>query len=485
MTNHHVFTQTQDYQSSNSNRHAIVMGGSMAGLLAARILSDHFDRVTLIERDCFPEGAENRKGVPQGRHAHGLLAKGREIISRLFPDLIPAMTAGGASLLDIAADARWYHFGGFKVRFQSGFIGPFMSRPFLEWHVRQRVLALKNLSYIDECDVIALVATGDNSRITGVRITPRAEDAGPATLTADLVVDATGRGSQSPRWLEMLGYGRPEEEIIKVNAGYTSRIYKRRPGDLRDAKAVFILPTPPGEKRMGALFPIEGNRWLVSLGGWLGDHAPADEQGYLEFARSLPAPDIYNVIKQAEPLTDFAIHKFPGNLRRRYEKMAHFPEGYVVTGDAMCSFNPIYGQGMTVSALEAEALDTCLKERRGDLRDLPRRFFKRAAKVVDVAWLLAAGEDFRYPEAEGVRPPGVNLINWYISKVHRLVTRDPEIYRAFLKVMNMTHPPTLMFDPRMVLRVIKRSLTGGRATERVPQVRQHPGYRIGLPDREA
>ncbi|HXG68942.1 MAG TPA: FAD-dependent oxidoreductase, partial [Blastocatellia bacterium] len=267
MKDHGIITHTHNQSPANGNRHAIVLGGSMAGLLAARVLTDHFDRVTLIERDSFPDGPESRKGVPQGRHAHALLAKGREIVSRLFPDLMTDLVKGGATLVDIGAEARWYHFGGYKVRFQSGMVGPFMSRPFLEWHVRQRVLALKNLSHIDGCEVKGLIATEDCRRVTGVRVERRAGDDGPATLTADLIVDATGRGSQSPKWLETLGYGRPEENVVKMNAGYTSRIYRRSPEDLHGAKAVFVLPTPPEGKRMGALFPIEGNRWLVSIGG--------------------------------------------------------------------------------------------------------------------------------------------------------------------------------------------------------------------------
>lgn len=461
MTQHNEDICRREAPLNKRGRHAIVIGGSMAGLLAARVLADHFDQVTLLERDRFPDSAENRKGVPQGRHAHALLAKGRAIITGLFPDIIDSLVEGGATLVDIAADARWYHFGGYKAQFKSGVVGPFMSRPYLESEVRRRVLAIKNLNHIDECDVKSLVATSDRSQITGVRVELRSDSQSEATIEADLILDASGRGSRSPIWLDALGYGRPEENQIQVNAGYTSRLYRRGPGDLPDGKGVFVLPTPPRDKRMGALFPIEGDRWIVSLGGWLGDHAPTDEEGFLEFARSLPASEIYDVIKRAEPLTDFVVHKFPGNLRRRYEKMSRFPEGYLVTGDALCSFNPIYGQGMTVSALEAEALDSCLREQpRGDLGGLPQRFLKRAASIIDTPWMLSAGEDFRYPEVEGTRPAGTSLINWYVGKLHRAVIHDPVVYLAFLKVMNLIHPPTTLFNPRIAFRVLKANLTG-------------------------
>jgi len=453
----------------NNGSHAIVIGGSMAGLLAARVLVDHFDRVTLIERDRFPESAESRKGVPQGRHAHVLLAKGQEIISQLFPDIVSTLRENGATPFDLASDTHWHHFGGFKDRTPSGVIGISMSRPLLETIIRRRVLNLKNLTAIEECGVEGLVATDNRARITGVKIRRRAAGAACETLTADLIVDATGRGSQSPKWLEGFGYPRPQESAIKIDVGYTSRSYRRKPGDLPGAKVVYALPTPPHEKRFGGLLPIEGNRWLVMLGGWLGDHAPADEQGYLEFARSLPAPDIYHFLRQAEPLTDFATHRFPSNLRRHYEKMARWPDGYLVVGDAMCSFNPVYAQGMTVSALYALTLDTCLKElRRGGFRGLPRRYFRKVVKVIDAPWALTTGEDFRYREVAGAKPAGIDLVNWFVAKAHKAATRNPDVNRAFLHVMNMLRPPTTLFRPSVMLQVIKANLTGQPRIEQAP-----------------
>lgn len=455
--------QTVQTNSNKSGMHAVVMGGSIAGLLAARVLTDHFDKVTLIERDRFPDGAEARKGVPQGRHTHGLLTKGQSILSQLFPDLVSALIEGGATTVEAGADLRWHHFGGYKTHFQSDLYGLSMSRSFLDWHIRQRVLALNNLECIQECDIKELVASSDHTRVTGVKIQRRTGGDGEQVLTADLVVDATGRGSQVPRWIESLGYARPEETIIKVDVGYATRVYRRKPGDVSGAKLLLVYPTPPREKRMGVLFPIEGDRWTTTLAGWLGDHAPTDEQGFMEYARSLPAPDIYNVIKHLEPLTDIVIYKYPANLRRRYEKMARFPEGLIVLGDALCSFNPIYGQGMTASALDAATLDECLKEqrgKRGDLLGFSRRFFKKASKVIDVPWMFAAGADLYYPEAEGVKAPGTDFLNGYVAKIHQAVTRDPVVSLAFARVMNLMDPPTSLFSPRIVMRVLMGGLNG-------------------------
>jgi 2-polyprenyl-6-methoxyphenol hydroxylase-like FAD-dependent oxidoreductase len=239
--------------SHTLGRQAVVMGGSIAGLLAARVLADHFEMVTLVERDRFPDGSDHRKGVPQGQHAHALLAKGLMVVMQFFPDLGAALAAGGAAMLDPANDMLWYAAGGYRVRYPSGLVAPFMSRPFLESLIRSRVLARSNLTYIQGCDVRGLVASDDRTRITGVRIQCRTEGAGEESLMADLIVDAIGRGSRSPKWLEELGYARPEETVIKIDSGYTSRIYRRTPADLPGAKAALIFPTPPREKRLGLL----------------------------------------------------------------------------------------------------------------------------------------------------------------------------------------------------------------------------------------
>ena len=438
-----------------TRQNAIVVGGSMAGLLAARVLSDHFTSVTVFERDRLPEGFEPRKSVPQGRHVHGLLGRGQAILLELFPGLVEDLVADGAVVGDISLDTRWYQYGGYKVRFDSGFRGLLMSRPLIEGHIRRRVLALRNVRLVQECDVHALTATDDHARVTGVTVQRRANGAPTEMMPADLVVDAGGIGTHAPKWLESMGYARAPEQEITIGVGYTTRLYRRRPDDLPGAKCAIISPTPPNERRLGVLFPVEGDRWMVTLGGWLGDHAPADEAGFLEFARSLPAPDIHAVIEKAEPVSEFAVHKFRSNLRRNYEKLTRVPDGYVVVGDALCSFNPIYGQGMTTCALEAKVLDGSVRAGRDDLAGLPRRFYRQVAKVIDIPWKLAAGADFAYPGVEGMKAPGTDLINWYVGHAQRAVLYDRRVLAAFLEVMNLMKPPTSLFNPRIVWRVLR------------------------------
>ena len=441
-------------------QHAIVMGGSMAGLLAARILSDHFERVTLIERDQFPETAVQRKGVPQGRHIHALLVKGEQIMSNLFPGLADDLIAAGAVQFDFCRDLLWFQSGGYKARFPGGIMGLALSRPLLESHIRRRLLERQNITCLTQYTVTGLIATEDNQRITGVSLRSPHGEKGVDTLTADLIVDATGRGSRSPQWLEALGYARPEESVVQIQHAYASRIYRRDQALMPDALSVMTAPMPPDGQRAGALAPLEGERWMATLGGWTGDHPPTDEPGFLEYARSLPTQDIYQIISRAEPLSDIVIHKMPANLRRHYEKMKQFPKGYLVMGDAVSSFNPAYGQGMTVSAMEAELLEECLHKAPSPshLDNLAPAFFKEAAKIVEGAWSLAVREDFRFPGVTGPKPPATELINRYVTRFHQSTFHDQETSYAFFQVMNLIQAPTLLFHPRIVWRVIRGGL---------------------------
>lgn len=435
--------------------HAIVIGASMGGLMAARALSDYFEQVTLLERDHFPKMGENRKGVPQGRHAHGLLAQGRMGLEEFFPGLTRELVQHGAKEGDIIQSAAWYQNGGFHAQFDSGLIGLLLSRPLLEGYVRQRLLALPNVKALPGVSVEGLLNEGE--RVVGVKL----DSGGVYELRADLVVDASGRGSQAPKWLEAMGFARPQEEMVKIDLAYATRIYRRRPQDFAGNDA-FVIGSNAPEPRTGVALYIEDNRWIVSLGGFLGDHPPADEKGFLEFAKSLPVPDIYNVIKDAEPLSDITLYKFPGSQRRRYEKLSRFPQGLLVTGDAICSFNPVFGQGMTVATVEAKALSECLS---AGTQSLAQRFFKKAALLVDSPWSIAVGADLRYPQVKGPRNPMVNFINWYVAKLHIAARHDPQVVLAFQKVANLMAPPPSILAPKIALRVLWGNLVRHRSAK--------------------
>ena len=439
------------------NKKAIVIGASMAGLLTARVLSDRFDRVILIERDIFPAPGENRKGVPQGKHTHVLLERGHRIMESFFPGLTDELAQQGAALIeDVGTDVRWIQGDAYLQPGASGISGVGVSRPTLEWLIRKRVLALPNVKAIQDCSVSELVTVEANgsSRVTGVRFVNRQNGRKEESMNADLIVDASGRGSRSPVWLEDMGYEQPEDEEIKIGVGYTTCIYRRKSGQLSGLKGITIMASPPS-KRLGVMLAQDGKRWVLTLGGYLGEHAPSDYPGFLEFARSLPAPHIYNVIKDAELLREPVAFTFPANLRRHYEKLNRFPEGYLVIGDALCSFNPIYGQGMTVAAMEAKALENCLADGGSQLA---RRFFARASQIIDVSWNAAVGNDLKSPEIEGPRTPMLRILNWYLDKLQLAAHHDAVLSAAFLKVINMVAPPPSILNPRIVWRVLKGNL---------------------------
>jgi 2-polyprenyl-6-methoxyphenol hydroxylase-like FAD-dependent oxidoreductase len=437
--------------------HAIVIGASMGGLLAARALSNHFRTVTVLERDGFPADDAPRKGVPQGRHAHGLLSRGRDVIEAFFPGWTDEVIAAGGLFGDISNDVHWIGHG---VRLKTGksdLGGLLAARPVLESHVRRRLAAMPGVRLVERCDVLSLVAEGDTVRGVRAQIAGFSEE-----MKADLVIDASGRGSSGSAWLQRLGCETAVEEKIEIGAGYTTRVYRRRPADIDGKLAVVIAGSAPNW-RNGVVLAQSEDRWIVSIGGYLGDHAPTDERLFAAYAASMTAPEIHQVVTSAEPLSDFLSYRFPASQRRRYERLRQFPKGFLVFGDAICSFNPVYGQGMTVAAQEAVALDACLK--RG-LDGLAPRFFKAAAGIVDVPWDIAVGNDLRHPLVKGPRPAMVRFINWYIGKLHIAAQHDQKLASAFLRVANLVAPPPTLLSPVVAWRVLRGNL--GRTAEPAP-----------------
>ena len=449
--------------------HAIMIGGSMAGLLAARVLSEHFAQVTIIERDSLNDDIEPRKGVPQGRHVHALLAGGAKILDAYFPDLFAALARDGAVPVS-TSEIRRYQLG-LKVAEVPGPVKTlWQSRPFLEQHVRACLVARSNVQILDACDVMHL--TTDGERITGVVLRHRRGEPHEDELAADLVVDASGRGSRAPQWLASLGYGQVEESSVKIDVGYATRIY-RCPDQLpADWKALIILGLPPDNKRAGVIFPIQGGYWMVTLGGWLRDYPPDDDAGFLDYARTLARPDLYEAIKEAEPVTPIAVYKYSANRWRHYERMSRLPDGFIIMGDSVCSFSPVYGQGMSVAAIEARILDTCLREQRDRMGNVspvsfPRRFQKEIAREIKTPWTLATGEDLRYPATEGRRSLRTRFFNWYISRVIRLAASDSFVAAAVVQVWQLLKPLHMLFEPRIVRAVLKRTArtTGTTSTD--------------------
>lgn len=435
-----------------SPRHAIVLGGSVSGLFAARVLSEHFESVTLFDRDVLPNDDSLRKGAPQGAHFHSFALRGERLAERWFPGFSAALRARGAIGVEMGPDFRWFHFGGFKTGRPSGLELTCMTRPALEAEVRQRVAALPNVQLVDRTNVVGLV--GAATGIRGVTIKRRADGERGEVVDADLVVDATGRGSQTPRWLEALGFSRPAESIVKVDVCYATRFFRRPPGGKHPWKVLFVVGESPASRRLGIVAPVEGDRWIALLVGLLGDHPPPDDDGWMAFARSLPNPELAEALSAAEPLSSAVLYKFSSHQRRHYERMKDFPGGLIVLGDAHCSFNPIYGQGMTSAALAVDALEGELSRSRS-LDGFSRRAQRAIARTANGPWMMATGEDLRHPAVAGDRPMGASLVNAYMARFMRATRRDPELTSLLYRVVHMLVPPTALMRPSVALRVLR------------------------------
>jgi 2-polyprenyl-6-methoxyphenol hydroxylase-like FAD-dependent oxidoreductase len=434
--------------------HAVVLGASMGGLVAARVLADFYDKVTVVERDVLPHDAANRRGVPQGRHVHALLGRGTAVLNELFPGFADELVGAGAPSVDYDDLSEMYFSFADRVLIRTGAyvsVPPLLipSRPLLESLVRQRLRAIENVTLLEGYDVVELTSTGAGNRVTGALI--RAHNGhGEQVLAADLVTDATGRGSRTPVFLEALGYGRPVEDSVQVRVSYSSQLLRLPPGTLKE-KLVIVGPVP-GRPTGMALFGYENDMWMFTAFGMAGVEPPCELAEMLSFADGLAPAHILAAIGTGEPMAEVCRFRYPESRWRRYDKMRRFPDGLLVLGDAICSFNPAYGQGMTVAALQAQALGDCLRE---GTTDLARRYFRAAAKPIGVAWQFAVGADLSVPEVEGRRPMALRLSNRYVERLQIAAQTDIGVAEQFIRVVGLLDPPATLLHPKMLLRAAR------------------------------
>ncbi|MCX5233515.1 NAD(P)/FAD-dependent oxidoreductase [Streptomyces sp. NBC_00233] len=423
--------------------HAVVVGGSIGGLLAARVLSEAYKSVTVIDRDKFPDEPQHRKGVPQSRHTHGLLAKGLEVFESLLPGLEADLVKCGALFRDLQNDVIW-HADGYKYfRAPSSLKVLLTSRTQLEWYVRSRVRSLPQVRIIDRTEAVGLQEVG--GRIAGVHIV---DQNGAATLPARIVVDATGRGNRGPAWLADLGYAEVEEEIVRANIVYVSREYHRAPSD-QDFDGIIHGHYPSNPTGNGT-FAIDGNRWLVTMLGMDGNFPSTVPGEFERFAEKLAGPELHDLITTSDPITDPIQFRIGPSVRRRYERSPRLPDGFIAVGDSICCFNPAYGQGMTTAAMEASWLRACL-ERGSD--GLTQRYFQGVKRIIDVPWSITVGNDLRFPGIPGPRPIQLRMLNAYIPLVHRAAASDRVVAETFFRVANFMTPPNRLISPSMLWRV--------------------------------
>jgi 2-polyprenyl-6-methoxyphenol hydroxylase-like FAD-dependent oxidoreductase len=438
--------------------HAVVLGAGMAGLLTAQTLSRHFERVTIVERDNLPCHAANRPGVPQGDHLHVILPGGQQAIERVLPGFAHELIAAGAVDIATPTEMLWLSPAGWIDRFPPRHRIISATRPLIEWCTRRRVLATPAIELLEGRAVDGLLPGWDGDRVSGVRLHDAESDSGKTVaLRADLVVDAAGRRSRLPEWLDRLGFERPAETRIDASLSYASRIYRRPPGT-RDWKGAFLQAKPPTTGRMAVMFEVEDDRLLVTVQGAGGDHPPRDEGGFLDFTRSLRSPVIYETIRDAEPLTPIVGFANTANRRRHYERLRRWPERLLAVGDTACAFNQVYGQGVSVAALTAVRLDNAL-ERRGDrpLDGFAAAFRRQIAAAGKAAWMIAIGDDLRYPTTTGARANAMmRMQHRYLDRVMAAATTDEAAMAAMTDALFLLARPESLFKPSVMWRALLR-----------------------------
>lgn len=428
--------------------HAVVVGAGMAGLFAARVLADAFATVTVIERDSLPDDPTPRRGVPQGPHPHALLEAGRATVADLLPGSVDDVVAAGGVVTDFARGVDFYNAGDFLAEGPVPMETVSASRPLFEHVVRRHVAAHDDVSIRTNCSCVDYRFDDTETTVEGVVVR---EGTDYAELPADLTVDASGRTSRTPGWLAAHGYPSPPVDEVTIDIAYSTTFLERPPDDTR----TYLVPPSAPRTRGGMAAPIEGDRWIVNLSGVHGASPPTDHAGFVDYAERLPVPELARLLDDHEWATSEArSYPFPSNRRCRYEALDRFPTGLLVVGDAVASFNPVYAQGMSVAALEALVLHHVLALA-GDPTDLAVPFFDRVAGVVDIAWSLAVGADFGFPETAGRKPRGTAFFNWYLGRLLRHAHTDGRLTDAFVRVLTMERPPTSLLRPGIVWRVLR------------------------------
>jgi len=424
----------------------LVLGGSVAGLLAARVLSDHASEVVIVERDELADGPATRRGVPQGTQVHGLLARGLEQIETLFPGITQELVDEGGEVADPGVDCHWYVDGRPKPPSGIG-QGVACTRPFLEWHLRRRVTALKGIRVVRGRAEGLTMAAG---RVTGVALSGTARDA--EHLSADLVVDCTGKSTRIDAWLEAAGYTAPPQRRVNVGLGYASRFYARAPDErLGSARGVISITQDLNRPRGAVAFSVEGGRWLVTVGGYDQDRPSSDPAEFAARLEGDPCVALRQFAHRDDMVSEITTYRYPASVRRDFHRCRRLPGGLVGAGDSVASFNPIYGQGMTSAALHAATLGSYLASGASP-HEPAESYFRGLRPVIDSVWTLSTSADFRLSHVTGDRPRGL----WITTQINDLYTkatlRDPDLHGLFLRVLNLQERPEMMARPDKLIR---------------------------------
>ncbi|MFF1378963.1 FAD-dependent oxidoreductase [Streptomyces sp. NPDC058308] len=432
---------------------AVVIGGSIAGLLTGQALSAAFDEVVVIERDTLDTTSSGvRRGVPQAKHPHTLLRRGEQILDTLCPGITDDLIRHGAVVMPMDR-VWWWQQKGYRAAVTDAAPIISCSRPLLEFLLREHV-GSNGVVELRTGETVGLV--GGDGAVGGVRV--RDPSGGSTVINADLVVDCSGRRSRADHWLTGLGYPVPDVQLVQSDVRYTTRVFHRSTSVRTDGAAgYFVISDPQAKRRFGTAMPIEGDRWIITLAGLHGEGAPTDPAGYLSWARTLPTAKIASIIEDERPIGAAVRFRLPGSEWRLFHRLAAHPRGFVCVGDSVCSLNALYGQGMTSAAVQVVALQQALA--RSDVMgpEFTRTFYRLSARAVSPAWTTATGADFVYPETRGHRPWPTKMINRYVTQCVVAGQHDPSIAARLWDVANMVKSPASLLGPSALARMVRNA----------------------------
>ncbi|ULT59625.1 FAD-dependent monooxygenase [Neobacillus drentensis] len=442
---------------------AVIIGGGISGKLTARVLSDFFQKVIILERDSKPNGPFPRKGAPQGEHIHALLFSGANGLEELFPGITEKFNASGAVKINSTQDIAWFHHGVWKLRYEGDYTTILQTRPHLEWHIEQYIKSIPNVTIQYSQNVQNFLYTEEENRITGVQISNG--DDSIKTINAYLIVDASGVNSLSSRWLNKREVHIPED-TVKIDLSYFTKTIQLPDNGNRDWSIKLVYPNPPFEKIGGGISKVEGNRYLVTFMGYHNEinekEVLKNDDSFVEIAKKLPKMDIYHELRDATVLSSTSTFRVPKITWRRFDKVNKFPSGLLTIGDTICRIDPFFGQGMSIAVLEALALKKLLAKEQLTNQKMIETFHQQAMKIISPIWNMVLTEDFRYPDTIGRRPAGLSIQQWYAKKIFHLSSENKTIYNSFIKVMHLLRPTATLMHPRILKSVLKGTFTNHR-----------------------
>jgi 2-polyprenyl-6-methoxyphenol hydroxylase-like FAD-dependent oxidoreductase len=458
---------------------AIVIGGGIAGLLAARILSGHFSKTIILEKDRYPKEKGPRNGTPQANHIHVFLVKGMQTIIDLFPGIEEKLLSQGGHKIDVISKAKFKFPTGWARNFNSGMNTIVCSRQLLEYTIRQEILEkYSNIKIIENTRVVGLATTTNSEQkiITGVNVISRNGNNNDdyikktTTINANLVVDASGRRSETPIWFEKIGLEKPNETKINSFIGYAGRrvriLSTQSSPLLSNYKVVVVFTNPPNNPRMAVMTAIEDNQWQLGLLGIGKTYPPTDEKGFLNFAKDLGVEDVYKIVRDAKPISNIYGYREDGSRLYHYEKIKKWPKNFIVLGDAVSAFNPIYAQGVTVAAIQSKILDNllhkCKKNNTAEKKGFETKFQREIAKLNSLPWLLGTSEDLRWSSTEANKKMNLftKIIQRYSKHVILLAPNSRLATKSFLEMLNMVKSPAVLFHPLLIGQVLVQLILG-------------------------